>query len=248
MRYLLTAIWLAALLFVSACRKTTVEAVSSTVSLRLDAQYGDEPFYKNKELNYDGQSTLAIQKLSFLLSDLSLIKEDGKSVVHLSDLEFFDICGLKKSINDQNKYWQKTYYAVPAGNYRGLRFHLGINPEYNALMPKDFAPGHLLARDSLYDEDRQSYIFEQIKGTITKNTAHEFDVKVLTDQNFLEVSVLKSIEITDTTYALQLHLDIAKLFEKGGTRLDLASNPAPATESPAIDTLLTGFSKAFSIE
>lgn len=94
------------------------------------------PFYENTDveigkrfLNQDGYP-IDIHNLAFYLSDVALIAQDN-SEVRLSDIEIIHLRNNHRSFT----------FTVPAGDYLGFRFNVGVPPELNSPSNPEFSIG-----------------------------------------------------------------------------------------------------------
>lgn len=79
--------------------------------------------------NEDGYP-IAVHNLAFYLSNMELIREDG-TALPLSDIEIIDLRNMHRTLT----------FEIPAGEYAGLRFDLGVPSELNSPANPEFSIG-----------------------------------------------------------------------------------------------------------
>ncbi len=152
---LLQAVFRAAVL-VLAC--AVMPASAATLQLVMNHRAGADPLildslrYRNK-----AGETLSVTRLSYLISGLSLQREDGSWFSAPDSLAWMNAATRRQTM-------PRT--EIPEGRYQALRFYIGIDPKDNAHDPATRAPDHPLNPNlcGLHWSWQGGYIFMALEG------------------------------------------------------------------------------------
>ena len=153
----------------------TPEAATGTLAFQFKAQYGDESLVLYEPYTHPNGSQLIFSDLSFYISDLSLIREDGKAL----RLKEIDRIRLNDGHADAAAAAEGTAYLIddiPAGNYMGVHIGIGVKDSLNAMRPEDFPFDHPLSQSGQYWTGWQSYIFVRTEGKADTLNSGVFDL------------------------------------------------------------------------
>jgi hypothetical protein len=138
-----------------------VEATS--LEIQFQATYGDDPLVLFQAVEHPEGYALIFSEISFYLSDLALIREDGSELI----LKDIDRIRMTPDHLDAASAENGTPYLiedVPSGNYQGIRFGIGVREDLNAMEPADFDIDHPLNQPGQYWTGWESYIFVRTEG------------------------------------------------------------------------------------
>lgn len=157
----------------------------------------------------------------FYISDIEVVKLDG-SVYALSDTV------LLKTLDTE------TYAAgkIPVGNYKGLRFKIGLKTATNALNPSASKDSLALSHSEMWfgnTAQPDGYAYLVVKGSIDTTSDNSgdmqpFSYKIGTNENYVQVTLPEqnfTILENQAEYA-HLGVDFSKLFS--GVQLNQSSN------------------------
>lgn len=157
------------LLFVFACQDdddTPSGNVATTIQFR--AEYDDADLaIQSATYAYPNGAELKTTLFQYYVSDLRLVGADGSEVA-LSEIELI----LYDDATADNI--EERTYDVPAGDYVGLRFGLGVKPELNALAPSNFAANDPLNENEFWN-DNARYVFAKIEANADLENDGTFD-------------------------------------------------------------------------
>lgn len=132
MKKALLAIVLIGLMGLTACEPDDDKPAGSAPQL----SFVFTPYFNNTEVqiaqrfaNDDGYP-ISVHNLAFYLSNLELIREDGTEL-RLSDIEIIDLRNMHRTLT----------FDIPAGEYSGLRFNLGVPAQLNSPANPEFSIG-----------------------------------------------------------------------------------------------------------
>lgn len=206
----------------SSCKKD--EDDPAAVKLEFSANVGGEDYAPFTDYTYYNNSSMTINKVVFYISNIDLVKEDG-STVRLSDIEYVD---LSDPTNPGKANF--SFGDLPAGNYRAIRFGIGVPADLNAKTPADFAVNHPLAIESMYWDAWDSYIFSKTEGRIDTTGNGEGDLNFLyhtgIDDLYRGLEASRDFKLDqggETT--MSFYLDVLKLFGTPNDYIDIKAKP-----------------------
>lgn len=177
------------LLLSSACVETQyveiegpAPIVEGKVSITFDARYGDANFELNKPFPYKlnneaGEFDLEYEftRLRYWVSNVSFIDVSGEE--HLVPNSYY-LIEENNAIPVQDGSFNKVYPAnkrekvdienIPAGDYKAIKFHIGVEPKYNDNLT--MTVGELNALNGMAADNWMwftSYIFTSVSGKMT---------------------------------------------------------------------------------
>ena len=128
------------------------------LTLYFRADYDGAPLAVQRDAYaYPTGDSLKVLLFQYYVSDLELLPADGGDPVRLADVN------LLRWMSASDDAYQTRSYTVPAGNYRGLRFGLGVKPELNAQDPSTFAADYVLNENEFWGPATR-YVFAKIEA------------------------------------------------------------------------------------
>lgn len=265
MKKILTIISLSILLFASCSKEEIkpepeVKQAPGTLSLNFDAVYGNQDFALNKVFEYElvgsagnTKFTYEFTKLRYWVSNVILVAKDGTEY-KVPDSYYLIEENTAQPI--QGGSFNKVYPAnkreniiikdIPSGEYRAVKFSIGVDSRYNDNLT--LRAGELSALTAMANDDWMwftSYIFTSTAGKITwlkpapevavsKNFTFETGSNAQFKQKTIEL--INPISIGgDYTSKIELAVDAKKIVEFENPFTD---NIIGATK-PALMTRLT---------
>jgi hypothetical protein len=225
MKFINTLAIFAVLLF-TACKKEKnieIEVVptgSFMMHLHTSIDSTEVADYATEYLTSEGRK-MSLSMAQMFVSNIQLVKLDGTTydVPNIKFLKVFEIEGYKIE-------------NVPVGNYKSIRFKVGLDATTNALLPTDPAQSFLLNHSEMWFSNPvqpDGYVFMNVQGTIDTTSAINgipvsFSYKIGTNSNLISV-VMPDHNFTISegliTYS-HMKIDYSMLFS--GVQLNLASN------------------------
>lgn len=161
------------LLVFSACQDDEAAMPTGELSIDFNALYdGAALDIQSMAYDYPDGSKIKIQLFQYYISDLELLPADGGAPVSLAEIDL-----IRYNTAGANNVRNETYINVPAGEYNGLRFGLGVKPELNNQQPSNFAADFVL-NEAEYWNDNTRYVFAKIEGNVDLNNNGMFDTPV----------------------------------------------------------------------
>lgn len=135
---------------------TIPDEVDLTIGFR--AEYNDRPLaIQSEAYAYPTGEELKVLLFQYYVSDLELLPADSTDPVLLSEID------LVRYMSADDAAVSERSYRVPTGDYRGIRFGLGVKPELNATDPSAFAADFVLNEAEFWNP-RARYVFAKIEA------------------------------------------------------------------------------------
>jgi len=149
--------------------------------------------------------TFSITRVSYLTSDFELQRDDGSWLELSNSVAWLDFYASRDSFRLEN---------IPPGQYRTLRFLVGLNTNLNHAAVARFPAGHPLNPDvnGLYWGWQGGYVFLALEG-LWRNSAGEMDgwaYHLARDTNTVRIALAAPLLITNET-KVELNFDLAAL-------------------------------------
>jgi hypothetical protein len=225
-KFIVSIILISIFLF-SACKKKTVEPTTDStptgvLMMHLHTHISDTEvdYYDTIYTNQDGRK-LSLKLAQMYISDIQLVKLDG-SIYKVADKNFL-------------KVFETEGYKlenIPVGNYKAIRFKVGLNSTINAIEPTNSSYSSLLNKSEMWFTNpfqSNGYVFANIKGKIDTTVAKNgplipFSYKIGTVANLVEVALPdKNFTVSEGMLAYShLIIDYSKVFE--GIELNQVNN------------------------
>lgn len=133
-------------------------AKAASLEIAMHHRSGNDPLLLDS-LRYRNRAgeDWSVSRLSYLISGLSLQREDGS---------WFDMTGSLAWMNASTRRQSMLQSGIPSGKYQSLRFHVGVSPADNAADPAKWAPDHPLNPNvcGLHWSWQGGYIFMALEG------------------------------------------------------------------------------------
>lgn len=142
---------------------TTTETETQTVSLKMDAYVGSSPLNYSSSFTTSSGIKHTISTFRYYVSNIRLIKSDG-SEYPITDKYFL----VSPSTSNY------SLGEVPVGDYKGLKFNVGIDSLTNHQDPTIYSASNPLAIQSpgMHWNWNSGYIFIMVEGTCDTTVAN----------------------------------------------------------------------------
>ncbi|HEY3762579.1 MAG TPA: MbnP family protein [Verrucomicrobiae bacterium] len=195
----LACIFLAVACAASACCAATLELQITPKMLGQDLQPAS--------LRYQTSAgeTFSVTRVSYFISDIELQRDNGSWLSFSNSVEWLDFNANRDSIRLEQ---------IPPGEFRTVRFLVGLNPGMNHGNISKIAPDSPLNPDmnNLYWGWQSNYIFMALEG-LWRNSSGELDgwaYHLARDTNSVRITLAAAMDITNET-KVQLDFDLASL-------------------------------------
>jgi cytochrome c peroxidase len=146
--------------------------------------------------------TFSITRVSYLVSDFELQRDDGSWLMISNSVAWMDFDANRDSLR----------LEIPTGEYRSIRYLVGLNSNLNHADPAKFPPAHPLNPDldNLNWSWQGGYIFLALEG-LWRNAGGEMDgwaYHLARDTNAVRITLATLLDITNET-KVELDFDLA---------------------------------------
>lgn len=238
MKRILTIISLSALLFTACSKdKDPINAVEGNgkTSLTFDARFGNQDFALNTDFTAEGK-TFNFNKFRYWISNVVLVNTNGEefkvpaSYYLLEETGTISLSGvnndLPTTVYPATKREEIVLKDLKAGDYKTLKFSVGVDPKYNdnlSLLSGELSPLNGMTNVSWMW--LTSYIFTSATGKVTDGTNSK-NLKIETGLNANYKTVVldlpQPLKVSPTsTSGIVLNVDLAKALEG----VDLMTTP-----------------------
>ena len=175
-----------------------------TLRVDISHRFDDLPATLNS-LKYKAKETISISRLSYLISQPSLQREDNTWYELPEQFAWIDLSSRRTSF---------TLTDIPSGSYKALRFSIGVPSETNNKDPSNHPANHPLNPNlnNLHWTWSGSYIFLALEGhyRVTKKETKGFVFHLANDQNFSRIQLAANFNM-ETKTAIGISFNLKKL-------------------------------------
>lgn len=254
------ALTLVAVLFTS-CKKDEEITGNGDLVIEMDNRAGDSELSFGKNYVTANNDTVNFTKFNYFVSNFVLVKEDGSEYVVPKDNCYF-LCKHEEAASRQ-----LTLKSVPAGNYKSIRFIIGVD-SLKSIAPAGERTGVLDPTGGaagMYWSWNAGYIFVKVEGTspsaplnASTNTHHfEYHTGLFGGKDSPTLNNIKTVTINTTSETahvreggeaptFHLYVDILEMFTNP-TNIDIATKPASHAD-PYSKTVAENYADMFKLD
>jgi len=201
---------------------------SGSLKIKFDHRYGDVDFIMGAPYITSQGETIKVDNIKYIVSNIVLAKEDGSVYVYPKSKSYFIIKEQTPSL------FTIELTDVPAGNYKTVKFGIGVDQEQFNLGAA--GQGDFLAQaqsEGMMWSWSAGYKFLAFEGNFTSATVTDPTLfKVHTGQtgthyNYTEVTLdMPDKALVRSTITPQIHVmaDLSKILD-GATKISLSPQP-----------------------
>jgi len=234
--------WLAVVVFLAvtvySC-KPKKEDGNFKVTLR--GYFGSQPLSFSSIYDAGDGKQYYFSKLKFFLSHITLIRTDNTEV-EINPVAYFEFGSSK---------WSSFTAKAPAGDYKGIKLSVGLDPSQNNTEPDNYPADNPLGpkEDMFWSWLKHRFINLEGRGdTITGNFVNGVGLvyHVGLDTCY-RTTILSNGEFTiaDEDKEMFLHLDLKKVFSGSADAIDFYTEPGTQSEPGDLPTAIR-FANKFS--
>ncbi len=202
-------------------------------TLTFKALYDGAQLEKSKEYPYNiNNYPLVFTLFRSYISDITLVTDNDKEVKlkDVIDVNFFPTFA-STNLSATPTF---TFSGVPEGNYKAIKFGLGVNPESNGKSPNAFPAESPLSSEIEYWQGWASYIFTKIEavGDADNNglSDHWMIYHTGSDPVYRTITLTQPITVAANGQPGTISFDLKKLFvNPDGTPYDMEASPATSS-------------------
>jgi cytochrome c peroxidase len=181
-------------------------SLGASLDIAINPKFSGEPVQPDS-LRYEtsAKENFSITRVSYLVSGFALQRTDGSWLDLTNEFAWFD---LEKS---RSTHWIRS---IPAGEYRALRFHVGLDEARNHSDPAQYAADHPLNPNlnNLHWNWQGGYIFLAVEG-MWRNASGSLDgwsYHFARDTNRTLITIATPLNLTNDI-GLELGFDLGSL-------------------------------------
>ncbi|MBN8598344.1 MAG: cytochrome C peroxidase [Planctomycetes bacterium] len=178
-----------------------------------------------------GGNTISITRLAYLVSNIRLIPADGSAPLALGTVGFIDAVAGRTRLD---------LGAVPAGDYSGIAFDIGLEPARNHADPSVYPADHPLnpILNGLHWSWQGGYVFLAIEGryVLPADQLGGYSFHIATDPHLMKITLPGAISIRASS-RLVVRFDVAGVFDSPSPHTIRHADGADSTHSGPTDQL-----------
>ncbi|MBX3381329.1 MAG: hypothetical protein KF805_14635 [Phycisphaeraceae bacterium] len=228
------AILLLLLMFWLTGLQAAAQLQSSRVRLEFEHVFGEVPLrFEDVSLRTSGGNTISVTRLSYLVSNVRLIRSDGAA-------QPADAIGFIDAVEARTGF---DLGPTPAGTYSAIEFDIGLEPKVNHSDPASYGPDHPLnpVLNGLHWSWQGGYVFLAIEGryVLPADQLGGYSYHIATDRHVMHVKVPGSMVVgqVDVDSELTVRFDVARLFDRPNRIIIHHAGGADSTHSGEDDPL-----------
>lgn len=220
---------------------------TTSVTINFTAKYGDAPFILlTEEFEYpDGKMIRFQEEFGLFISNLELLQSEGNDKEELREIAYLDF-GANSSPAFAEIPQSITVENIPVGEYKGIKFDIGVPADLNAENPNDFGADNPLSDPSLYWSGWQSYTFMRLDGCYDRdgmglgtscNTADGDNTTFIfhtgANNAYREVDAfIQPITLTQSQPGVfNFEIDVEQIIAANGNLIDFGADPTLHTNN-----------------
>ncbi len=243
--YILLVALLTFIFSMNSCKKnkttdptpTTTPTGTLIMHLHTNIDTNEVDSYDTLYTTAEGRS-MSLHLAQMYISGIQLVKLDGTT---------YDVPGTGGKFLKVMETEGYPLQNIPVGNYKSIRFKVGLDAATNALNPTDASESSLLNIPAMWFStpvQPDGYVFANVQGTIDTSAAMNktpvtFSYKIGTNANLVSVSMPDqnySVSSGGTTYSHMI-IDYSQLFS--GIQLNQVANLSVGTAAENASSIAT---------
>lgn len=253
MKHILYSVTLLSLLFTSCTKEETTAEMAGQATVSFDTKVGSADFALNQNFTIANR-TYNFKQFRYWVSNVSLIDDKGAEYKIPNSYFLLEETGEIKTQDGaytypSNKREDVLISNIPVGNYKTVKFAIGVDAKYNDNL--SLQAGELSQLSGMTNISwmwHTSYIFTSIAGTVTEGTTTK-NIKAETglNANFKTVSIdlPAAVRISSAqNRKVVLAVDMSKILNG----IDLIATPTVgAAQATVMSQLSTNYTQAISV-
>ena len=213
--------------FFASCNEDPIDEfeqpTEANLTLTLHHQINDESLVLFKSYVDQNNRKFNVTQIRYYLSNIRLIKDD------FSEMLLANQVLVKPELSSSIDLG-----TIFNGNYRGIKFEVGVAPDENHLEPTDREAGHPLELQSdvnmHFGQTSRGYIFLKLDGEVdtsvanTGNINHPWSFDVGGDQRLKTINISKDIEFNSNEINVNVELNFEELLKGINLRFENYTN------------------------
>lgn len=242
----------------ASCDNNNNKDEKTSLELNFKATFGNDPLVLYQDYAAPNGDNFELRIFNFFLSDIILINNEDEEIT-LAESDYVNF----NAVTDQTAAEagiSLNFNEIPVGEYKEIRFGIGVSPRLNAMDPADFSSAEALGNAGNYWTAWNSYIFSRTEGeidTIPAGAGGEipFLYHSGVDGMYQSRSFTKTIPLAaDENNLLNFTIDVQEFFYKSGAEIDIPamnsshSGDAQTQEYDIVKDVITNIADAIRIQ
>ena len=240
----------------TACDPVEPEIEGGTLQINVRGLFGSETLVLNDFYKLPDSSLVNFTSLLFYVSDIKLVKENDEEVL-IKDVDMINFYKNHSTAATASLGETLTIEGVPEGEYKAIKFGIGLPASLNATNPADYTSDNPMSKTEMYWDWRGTYIFSMIEGILD-----ETDNGIINNDAYITIhsgsdAMYKTKELTlpisitnDVETKVNFQLDAKKIYVTD-TVFDIKNRNTSHTgpdDSDIAEEIITNLANAISAE
>lgn len=233
-------------------KENTTSTHDASVSIKFNMKSPNNSPYELGQTFSVNNTEVVLNFMKFYVCDFTLVREDNTEVV----VKNYDLI-------DWNSLSKHTSFdiTIPAGNYKAVKFGLGLNPTLNQTNGAEQPTNNVLSTSyGMYWDWASMYVFSKIEGysdingdnTITDPLRYHIGTEAFYRISTVPFSSILTIE-PSKYYTLNLELLVDKIFKQNGSEINFPTESYTQSErsdheQAVAEKIANNFQSAFVIQ
>lgn len=256
--------------FASCSKKETEEVTpqptgTSSLDLKINTTFNTTPLALNSPYTTSGGENVSFDQWRYWVSNVELTAKDGSTYKVPNSYYLMQELSASEAVQGftlpAGKRDAVNIPYLPAGEYTGIRFSLGVDQRYNDNL--SLAAGELSVMQNMSNVSwmwNTSYVFTKLKGTVTPASggARAFAIETGTNANYRTVTLTFPAPISigaDYQPKVEVKADVAKMLgtivitrdAQATTTGGVTSYAINGTTGAMMTTVSNNYAQAFSL-
>jgi hypothetical protein len=236
-----------------------IEAGKGKLVLQFDNVVGSEDLVLDNKTYTNGVGeSLTISRFNYFVSNIRLLREDGKSYTIPQDSSYFRI------VESDPKSQTVFLNNIPDGNYSGIEYMIGVDSlrSVSGIEKRGGAldPSGEMSGDGMYWAWNSGYIFLKLEGASPQSSASNgkfyYHIGLFGGFNERTVNNIRSVKIDlgvnkaivkgDSVPRIKLYADVEKVYN-GSNAISFDKNPSIMTDPVLSVMVANNYKSMFSL-
>ncbi|MBK9270695.1 MAG: hypothetical protein IPM48_03790 [Saprospiraceae bacterium] len=221
---------------------------SGQLKMVIKGSYGDSPLVMGQIYDYFDGSKITITKSEFFLSELAVQDQNGNWLdLDVENSLFVNLQNHHFNLKNAEDGLELHLGNLPPGNYKSIRFGVGLPAGLNAKTPKDFASSNPLGQGDHYWAGWDSYIFSKTEGTLENGTQQaKFAYHSGFDEVYKLIEFPVQMNIVDgSTFKIEFKMDHQKILGSSSEFVNIYQDPIIHEGGDFMNRFMDRFRSAF---
>lgn len=193
------------------CRKPVDPPKTNVVQLKFNLKQlweSSEFIYNDVQYTNAAGNKVTFSNLKYLISGVELVKTDNSVISFKNQYGF---------INCQTGKDTFSISGVPAGDYKSIRFYIGVDSVTNHGDPNQYAVSHPLNPNvnQMFWGWSGGYVFMLLEGDVVDSLGANkgFSYHIANDENYAQINLPAVFTVASTSLTADMTFNVAEVFK-----------------------------------